>query len=190
MTMAQQQPLSFDLDESMLKTIGQEFDVQELTDKFAGAVAGKSGESIEKVAQEIFGEYGRGLMKRSLELGEEYMDRTYEILKMTIDKTGTMYFPLVPQRFIEIAYLSTQPIFTMHIIQNNGQKLAYRIPICDTFAAVTAKCGQEVANSLPCRHACLAALETLFQDMDFKVAIMMEAMMPKNQYCQFAATKI
>lgn len=190
MTTAQQQPLSFDLDATMLKTIGQEFDVQELTGRFAEAVAGKSGESIEKAAQEIFGEYGRGLMKRSLELGEEYMDRTYETLKTVIDKTGTMYFPLVPQRFIEIAYLSTQPIFTMPIIQNNGQKLVYRIPTCDTFTAVKAKCGQEVANSLPCRHACLVALETLFQDMDIEVAIMMEATMPQDQYCQFAATKI
>ena len=190
MTMAQQPPLSFDLNESMTKTIAQEFDIQELTSQFAEAVAGKSGEAIEKAAKEIFGDYGRRLMRRSRQLGEEYMDRTYEMMKKVIDKTGVMYFPLVPQRFIEIAYLSTQPIFTLAIIQNNGQKLVYKLTECGTFNAVKEKCGSDIVNSLPCRHACLAALETVFQDLDIQTNIGMEATMPQDGYCQFAAIKL
>ena len=190
MTTEQEQPLSFDLNETMLQTIGAEFDVQEVTDKLAKAIAGKSGAAIEEAAQEVFGEYGRMLMKRSLQLGEEYMDRTYETLKKAIDKTGMMYFPLVPQRFVEIAYLSIQSFLDLPIVQNNGQKLTYRLDKCDIFTALKEKCGQEIADLLPCRHACLAILETLFQDLDINVITGMEAKMPEDDYCQFTATKI
>jgi len=181
--------MTFDLDAGMIRTIGEEFDVESIVGKFALALEGKSGDAQEKVAEELFGQYGTQWMKRTLELGEEHTDTTYDTLREAIEKTGCMYFPLVPQRFVEIAYLSTQSIFTLPIVQNNGEKLTYRLAMCDTFKAVKEKCGEEVANSLPCRHACLRALETLFSDLDLTVAIDMDATMPRDDYCQFSATR-
>lgn len=186
---AQQRQISFDLDEGMLKAISKEFDIQKVTDRFAEAIASRSGDAIDKAAGEIFGEYGKRWMKRTIELGEKHTDRTYETLKKTIEKTKHMYFPLVPQRFVEIAYLSTHPISTLPILQNNGEKLVYRLPRCNTFRIVREKCGEGVAKSLPCRHACLIALETLFKDLNIDVTIEMEASMPKNDFCQFAAAE-
>jgi hypothetical protein len=124
-----------------------------------------------------------------MELGEKHTDATYETTKKYIEKTGCMYFPLVPQRFVEIAYLSTQDIFTLPIVQNNGENLTYKLAMCSTFKAVKEHCGEETANALPCKHACLSALETLFKDLDIPITLVMEATMPEDDYCQFSATK-
>lgn len=189
MSADEQRPMSFDLDEGMIRTIGKEFDVQNIVGKFAEAIKGESGDAQEKTAEEIFGQYGVKWMKRTMELGEEYSDTTYETMIRVIEKTGCMYFPLVPQRFVEIAYLGTQSIFTLPIVQNNGEKLTYKLAMCDTFKAVKENCGEGVADSLPCRHACLQALETVFKDLDIAVTIGMDATMPRDDYCQFSATK-
>lgn len=189
MSADEQRQMTFDLDEGMVKTIGEEFDVQDVAGKFAEAIKDKSGDALEKTAEEIFGQYGEQWMKRTLELGEKHRDTTYETLIKAIEKTGSMYFPLVPQRFVEIAYMSTQNIFTLPIVQNNGEKLTYKLAMCDTFKAIKERCGEEVANSLPCRHGCLSALETLFKDLNIAVTIGMDATMPKDDYCQFSAVK-
>jgi hypothetical protein len=180
---------AFDLSEDMVKTIGEEFDVQNIAGKFAEATKDKSGDAREKTAEEVFGQYGIQWMKRTMELGEKYTDATYETAKEYIEKTGCMYFPLVPQRFVEIAYLSTQDIFTLPIVQNNGENLTYKLAMCSTFKAVKERCGEETANALPCKHACLSALETLFKDLNIPITLVMEATMPEDDYCQFSATK-
>lgn len=187
---ASQQHLSFDLHEGMLKMLGKEFAPRDVVSRFAAAISGKGGDAVDSVAREVFGDYGRSLMQRTMQLGEEYTDRTYETLKEIIDRTGTMYFPLVPQRFLEIAYLSTQPVYELPVIQNNGEKLAYKITECGTFAALKQGCGEAVTGLLPCRYACLSALETLFRGLDIPVAIKMEASFASDGHCQFAAVKM
>ncbi len=59
-----------------------------------------------------------------------------------------------------------------------------------TEADFTGFISAEVANLLPCRHGCLNALETLFHDLNIGVKIGMEAAMPREGYCQFAASKV
>ena len=39
-------------------------------------------------------------------------------MKEVADRTGEQFFPLVPQRFIEIAYLSTQEFLELNILEN------------------------------------------------------------------------
>ena len=181
---------SYELNPEMLKLIGEEFDVDKLTTKFADAVKGKSKEEIETIGKEIFEAYGRDWMKKCHKLGDEYPDRTYEILLETIDKTGGYYkFALVPQRFIEIAYLSTQDISILPIVENNNNRLIYRMVDCKTFKNLKEKCGDEVANLLPCKHACMTACETIHQDLEVDALIQMTASMPKEHYCEFAAKR-
>ena len=189
MIAAPSQRFSYNLDERMLKAIGEEFSPDKVTRQFAEASAGKHKNEIEKVGQEVFENYGKGWMKRSLALGEKHTDATYETLKKTIAKTGAMYFPLVPQRFVEIAYLSVMSFLALRVVQNNGQKLAYRLAQCDIYNGLKEKTSTEVANLLPCRHGCLTALETIFHHIDIGVKIEMEASMPKEGYCQFAVSK-
>lgn len=190
MTAMPSQRLAYDIDERILKAIGEEFRPEMVVHQFAEALASKDKNEIEKVGREVFGNYGKGWMKRSLELGEKHTDATYEILKKAIAKTGVMYFPLVPQRFVEIAYLSIMSFLTLRVVQNSGQKLAYRLAQCDIYNSLKEKTSAEVANLLPCRHGCLTALETLFHDLNIGVNIEMEAAMPKEGYCQFAASKV
>ncbi len=190
MTAMPSQRLSYNLDEEMIKAIGEEFGVEKVTRQFAGALAGKGKNEIEKVAREVFGNYGKGWMKRSLELGEKHTDATYETLKKVIAKTGVMYFPLVPQRFVEIAYLSVMSFLALKVVENSSRKLTYRLAQCNIYNSFKEKTSIEVAKLLPCRHGCLTALETLFHDLNIGVKIEMEAAMPREGYCQFAVSKV
>ncbi|MBW2324083.1 MAG: hypothetical protein JRF41_11315 [Deltaproteobacteria bacterium] len=153
---------SYELNPDMLKLLREEFDVDKVTSKFTEAIKGKSAGEIEAEGKAIFEEYGRNWIRQSQKLGEEYPDRTYEVLLEAIDKTGGyLRFALAPQRFLEIAYLSTQEISIL----------------------------PEVANLLPCRHACLTACETLHRDLGIDALVQMEAQIPKDGYCQFAARR-
>ena len=181
---------SYELNPEMLKLIGEEFDADKITTKFANAVKGKSNEEIEAIGKEIFETYGRDWMKKCHKLGDEYSDRTYEILLETIDKTGGYYkFALLPQRFIEIAYLSTQEIAILPIVENNKDRLIYRMVDCQIFKNIKAKCGDEAANLLTCKNACITACETIHQDLEVDALIQQKAMMPKDNYCEFEAKR-
>lgn len=183
-----QASFTFDLDDEMLQTIQSEFDPKEVVDVFAAATVRKSLAEIESIGKQIFGNYGRDLMKRTLELGERYVDRPYEVLKVARSKGAIETFPSIPQRFLEIAYLSTQNVTTLTVEGSTTRNLIYSVPEADclTFAALKAKCGDSVSGHLPCKHACLSLCETLCNDMNLKAVVSMTASMPKDGYCRFA----
>ena len=183
-------PYSFDLNEEMLRLIREEFDPPKLAKNLAAAISDKKPEEIEKEGGEVFSRYGRELMRKAVQLGEEYPDRTYEVVKAAVDATGEYFFPWVAERFIEIAYLGTQQFLTLPVIQNSFPRLVYKVVDCYTFKSVKAECGEEVANMLLCKNACLTALDTLRQDLNLDVAIAMEGEMTKEGFCQFALTRI
>lgn len=183
-------PFSFELDAEMLGLLRKEFDPPIIVEKFAAEVSGKNAGDIDAIAKKVFGDYGRDWMRRTLELGEAYPDRTYEILKEAVDDTGEMKFPLVLQRFIEIAYLGTQRFRILPIVENWSGRLVYRVKDCYTYRTEVEKCGQEVAGSLPCRYACLAACHTALEGLGLDAAVDMEAAMPKDGCCQFALNRV
>lgn len=181
---------SYELNPEMIKLLAEEFDVDKVTTKLADAIKGKSKEEIEAIGKDIFEAYGRDWMKKCHKLGDEYPDRTYEVLLETIDKTGGYYkFALLPQRFIEIAYLSTQDISTLPIVENNKDRLIYRMVDCKIFKNIKEKCGDEAANLLTCKNACITACETIHQDLEIDALIQMTASMPTDNYCEFAAKR-
>ena len=182
--------LSYILDEGMLKTINEEFDPERITRQFAETLDAGGSNEVDNAGRKVFGSYGRELIRRSVELGEKHTDATYEMLKKVMDSTGTLYFPMVPQRFVEIAYLGVMSFLALKVVENSSQRLVYRLPRCDIYDNLKEKTGAEVADLLPCRHGCLTLLETLFQDLDIAVKLGMEATMPKEGHCQFSATKV
>ena len=190
--MTKQAEISFELNEEMLGIIAKEFSIQELVDKFAQAISGKKPGEIEKIAEDIFTRYAVDWIRKSKQLGEEYSDRTYQVLMEQIDATGGhMRFPLVPQRILEIAYLSTQEMELLPILENNSKRLVYWLDACKVFPLIKEKCGEEVANMLPCRHACLTACHTLFTDFDYpEVLVEMEGTTNKDGYCQFSIKRL
>ncbi len=189
MSLQSQPKLSYDLNEEMLGTLAQEFSPARVVGEFAVALQRSGSGESEKAASQVFGDFGKQWMKRTLELGEQFSDATYEKLKQVMEQTGAMRFPLVPQRFVEIAYLGVLSLPAIKVVQNNGEKLIYRLPQCDIYQAITEKAG-DAAHLLPCRHACLSALETLFAQLDMPVKTEIEARMPQEGYCQFAATRV
>lgn len=184
-------PYSFELNEDWLGIMAKEFDMEKAADDFAQAIAGKDKDEIEAVGKEFFERYGTNLMKRSLQLGEEYMDRTYQVLKAACEKTGDyLTWPLVPQRFIEAAILSTQDILVMPVILNNHDCLQFRVEDCKLYTALKEKCGQEVADLLSCRHGCLAMIQTAFSELDLGASTSMTGSTPKEEYCEFTILRV
>ena len=184
----------FNISEEMLEIIGKEFDVEALVDKFASAVKGKESRATEDAAREIFGAYGHNLALRSLELGDKYSDATYEAIKTVVAKLEYLYWPIVPQRFVEIAYLSVMPIQSrnLNILQNNGEKLKYALSAadCGIYHEVAGKCGEKIADSLPCRYACNACFETILEGLKIDgYAVTIEETIAKNGRCVFSASR-
>jgi len=185
-------PYSFDLNEDMVKLIRDEFNAEVVAGKLAEAIKGKAKNEIEKVASALFEELGESWMRRTMQLGEEYSDRTIEMIMESIDRQGNQFmaWPHVPQRFVEIAYLSTQDFLKVPITLNNIEVLEYRIPQCALFGKIKEKCGDDVANLMTCKNYCLKALETMRRDLELDALIDMPKSTAKDGYCEFSMKKI
>lgn len=184
--MEQKKEYSFELHEDMLSLIEKEFSPQEIAAKLAAAVEGKSSSEIPEIGKRIFDEYGTLWGQRVIDLGESYMDRTYEILREAVDETGSPAFPLIPQRFVEIAYLSTQRISTLPIVENNISRLIFRIENCRTYQAIKDQCGEKTAGLLTCSHGCLNLCKGIMEGLNIEgIEAEMSAKTPVDGHCQF-----
>ena len=157
-------------------------------DNFAKSIENKERKEIEDIAKKVFGEYGRNLMTRAIELGEKYSDRTYGVMKEVAKKTGVGPFPHVPQRFLEIFNMGTQQN-VLKVVVSTMSQLTHRVGPCVFFDAVKEKCGEDVAKLLTCKHIDLSALEALYNNFNLQVNIRMEASIPSEGYCQFTALR-
>ncbi|MHB1421223.1 MAG: hypothetical protein ACYCX4_16875 [Bacillota bacterium] len=178
---------SYDLNLEMINILSREFDVQAPTDKYADGLA--AGKDAGELAKDVFGSYGVAWAKRTLELGEKYTDQTYENLKIVSQRVKRVIFPHIPQRFVEIGYLATQPFETLAVEQNNHSALIFRVPGCATYAALKEKCGEKVAGALPCKEACMAFNDTIYKDLQIPASLEMEAGISENG-CRFVAKNL
>lgn len=184
--MAEKKEYSFELHEDMLGMIETEFSAQEIARKLTTAIKEKSSQETAGIGEEIFNDYGRHWSERVVDLGETYMDRTYEILRQELDETGSPAFPLIPQRFIEIAYLSTQRISTLPVVENNVNRLIFRVDNCRIYEAVLEQCGENTAKLLTCRHGCLNLCEGIMRGLGIDgIEAKMSAKTPDDGHCQF-----
>lgn len=188
--LSKKQMLSFELDKTMLGMIKKEFDPKNIVEKFAQAIKGKSAKESEKIGQEMFAAYGTDWIRRSLQLGEEYPDRTYQVILEAIDKTGGYYrFGLVPQRFLEIAYLGVMEFPTLPVTACYSKLLSYRVPSCTVYKELQEQCGEETAKKMPCKEACQAVMRLVHQDLGLDAITGISAEMSKDGYCEFYARK-
>jgi hypothetical protein len=185
-------PYSFDLNADMISMINEEFNAATVCAQLAEAIGDKSGDDAVKAAEELFTELGKKWMSKTIQLGDEYSDRTYEVVLETVDRSGEQYmlFPHVHQRFIEIAYLSTQDFMKLPITLNNMFDLAYRVPQCALFNKIKEDLGEECANQMTCKNYCLSALDTVKNHLDIDVLINQGASTATDTYCQFSMKKL
>jgi hypothetical protein len=186
--MKMSEEISFDIDQRILDTILQEFDVNRLIDNFAKNIENKKKEEIEDVAKKVFGEYGRNLMGSAIELGEKYSDKTHEVIEEVAEKTGVGPFPHVCQRFLEIFNMGTQHKALTVVVSNTSQ-LTHSVGPCVFLNAIKEKCGEDVAKLLTCKHIDLSALEALCDNLKLSVDVRMEVSIPNEGYCQFTALR-
>jgi hypothetical protein len=188
--MGEKNKYSFELNEEMLSRIEKEFAPQDIAKTMALAVKGKPASEIPEIGKKLFTEYGKQWAARVINLGESYSDRTYEVLRESIEETGSPVFPLIPQRFIEIAYLSTQRVPTISVMENNKSRLAYRIEACRTYQAVADQCGQEAAELLTCQEGCLQLCQGILDALKIDgIKAEMSARTPDDGYCEFSLKK-
>ena len=76
---------SYELNKEMMEQLAEEFDAETVASDFAKAVEGKSGDEAEAAAESFFTDFGTRWIRKSHKLGEEYPDRTYEVLLETVD---------------------------------------------------------------------------------------------------------
>ena len=185
-------PYSFDLNEDMVNMIREEFNADAVCGKLVEAIGDKAGDDAEKAAEDLFTELGEKWMRKTIQLGEEYSDRTIEMVLETVDRKGEQFllFPHVPQRFVEIAYLSTQELMKVPMVLNNTTTLAYRIPQCTLFSKIKENSGEEIANLMTCKRYCLTALDTIRKHTDLDVLIDQKASTATDGFCEFSMKKI
>ncbi len=172
----------FYISDELFETIEKEFDGEAIAKKYARS------KSITD-----FEEYGKQLMKRTMELSnqEKYRDRTYEVLLEAAKKTGELLFPHVAQRHIEIAYLSVHLMGVLQVEANNAQELSFKVleEDCKIYQSLKNLISGEELKSLPCQAACLSCLKTVFDEMGFDVELTMSEKMPENGDCFFQAVR-
>lgn len=185
-------PYSFDLNQDMIDTLRSEYDADIVAGKLAAAVKGKAKGEIKKAATALFEDLGRALMQRTIQLSEEYPDRTIEIVKETVDRNGVQYliFPHLAQRYVEVAALATQKFLKVPITLNNMNALQYRIPQCALYAEITEKLGADVAKLMTCKSYCCTTLDVVRGDIEIDTVNEMLASTDKEGYCEFSMRRI
>lgn len=168
--------------DELFNTLEKEFDAEAIAKKYTNTKSVKD-----------FEEYGKQLMKRTIELGdqEKYRDHTYEVLLEAAKKTGELIFPHVAQRYIEIAYLSVQLMPILRVEANNSQELSFKVleDECKIYQSLKKLISEDELKELPCQAACLSCLKAVFDEMGFKVELTMLEKMPENGDCYFQALR-
>jgi hypothetical protein len=185
-------PYSFDLNEDMVPMIRKDFDPDKVSDALVAAVKGKSKAEAHKAAEAFFKEMGEKWMRKTIQLGDEYFDRTIEMVLETVDRQGKqfMIFPHVLQRYVEIAYLATQDFLKVPITLNNMEELSYRIPKCALYKKIGEKAGEDFAKLMTCKDYCLSALAVAQKQTNVDVLIDQPMETAKEGFCEFTMHKL
>ncbi|MFB0559644.1 MAG: hypothetical protein ACETWM_00230 [Candidatus Lokiarchaeia archaeon] len=177
----------FDINQKIIDSIYEEFNAEKIIDELVQKTSRLKGAELEDAINKFFIEYGKNLMTKALELGENYQDTTYKVIKRHAEKVGP--FPNVPQRFIEICYLSVLQIEKVAITESNLKKLGYKIENCSIYNTLKEKMGENISNQMPCKHACILLAETLYENMKLETEFSIKALMAKDGYCHFLSEK-
>jgi hypothetical protein len=181
---------SFDLNQDIVDMIKAEYAADIVAGKLTDAI--KDAADAEKAAASFFDDLGVALMRKVIQLSDEYPDRTIEVVMESVDRQGNQFliFPHLPQRYVEVGVLGTQPFLKVAIVLNNENTLAYRVPQCALFAEIKEQIGEDFANKMTCSNYCMATLETIRKDVNLDVINEQSASTATDGYCEFYMKKI
>jgi hypothetical protein len=173
--------------DDLISRFSHRFGMDRVINDFIALAKDKNKKETNKVACEKLGQYLLELSTSLARAEKDSMDRTGEIMYQVADKTG-IRFPSVPQRLLELGFMSTRPLDKLTVIETNPKALVLRIPSCTAYNEIKQKLGEEKAGDLPCRHACLLNSITLFEQLGIAAEFRNTAKANEKGYCEFAFT--
>ena len=182
-------PYSFDLNEDIVKMLKADFSADKIVAALVDSVKGanKAG------AEAFFKDMGVKMMRKTIQLSDEYPDRTIEMVMETVDRNGKqfMVFPHQHQRYVEVTYLAMQDFLKVPITLNNMDMLSYRIPRCSVYGKIKEKVGEDFAKQMTCKNLCLSALATVQKHIpSVEVLISQPYETAKDTFCEFSLRKL
>lgn len=126
--------------------------------------------------------YARDLMRKSIELGNKYKDRTAEVMEAVAAKTG-IYFPCLPQRYLEIFMLAIRPEDKWKINEANPARFVFTVSDCAFHRSLK----EEAGGELSCGEICLSMLHTLYQELGMNVEVSLKQDSCGGGGCSFIA---
>lgn len=173
---------NYRISKDLFETIENEFKTETIAKKY-----------LESKNPNLFKEYGKSLMERTYELGSkpEYSDRIYELMQIAAKDTGgEVRFPHVPQRFIEIAYLSVHFMGILRIRVNNMKELTFTVneKHCGIYGHLKEGLSEDELKTLPCQEACMTSVTRIFELLKMDgVTVSQTEKMPEVGVCTFCA---
>lgn len=126
----------------------------------------KSEDEKPALVARVLRSYAQDLMKKAIELGNKYKDRTAEVMEAVAARTG-IYFPCLPQRYLEICMLAIRPEDKWKINEANPARFVFTVSDCTFRRPLQERYGEELA----CQEGCLNLLYTLYKELGMKVEV-------------------
>lgn len=180
------------MNEDMVQMVRKDFDPDKVVDALSAAVKGKNKTEAQKAGEAFFKDMGEKWMRKTIQMGDEYSDRTIEMILETVDRQGKQFliFPHVLQRYVEIAYLATQDFLKVPVTLNNAVELAYRVPKCTLYEKVKGKVGEDFAKLMTCKDYCQSALAVAQKQINIDMLVDQPATTAKEGFCEFSMRKL
>jgi hypothetical protein len=165
--------LLFDADKSLVDEITGKFDVGTI----AGSLKGKEENEAYKALQE----FGKDLMKLTIELADgKYMDRTGEMVEKVYKQTG-ISFPHRLGRYVELSIFGLRPSDRWNITRATPVELVLQVSGCSMYKALN----EAGVKGLPCKGFCFSSFETAAEKTGDRINIDMPKTIPLDSMCEF-----
>lgn len=170
--------------DELLNEFSNRFRMQQVIDEFVSVAKGKNAEQIEGMAKLVLDKYLQELANSLANSAKDNVDRTGELVYQVAEKTGVV-FPSIPQRLIELAFMSTRAEDKLAIPVSTSRMLTLRVSTCAAFNGLKSRLGEEKVEGLPCRHGCIANSSHLFSILNIPIELKNTAKINEKGYCEF-----
>ncbi|WXG45899.1 MAG: hypothetical protein WED05_04385 [Candidatus Atabeyarchaeum deiterrae] len=171
--------------EDLLSSFSQRFKMDDAISNFISLVKQKQAGKIESAAEQVLGKYSQELSKALVESAKEPFERTGQLIYQVAEKTGVK-FPSIPQRLVELGFMSTRPQDRLVVPISTLTMLSLRVTTCAAYTELKNKLGERMARDLPCKYGCLASSKSLFDQLGIATHSKTEAVVNEKGYCEFS----
>jgi hypothetical protein len=170
--------------DDLVSKFSQRFNMMKAISGFISMAKEKTSKQIDVIARQVLGKYSQELSTSLVDSDKDHMDRGGEIIHQVAERTG-IKFPSIPQRLIELGFMSTRAQDKLTIFVSTSKTLTLRVSTCAAYTELKSKFGEEKAKDLPCKYGCLANSKILFDKLNIPVELEGSANINEKGYCEF-----